>query len=419
MNEVRALFSADGDPGSSALPPLHSTWLGMLTKLPNPQDEPKSTCGDCVMCAGVERSGSSVTFSPDAKCCTYVPHLTNFIVGRSLRGPGRASVSARIARKSGATPLALGMSHADVQQVAGERSQFGRSPVVVCPHFDHHTKGCGIWETRNAICSTWFCKHDRGAVSMRFWQSVRDLLMAAEERVGHYCLTHSGLPAEQVSAVLSYRAGVQAAIALANAGQAVPDIVVGAGAPPSYEAMWGEWAGREEDWFRATADLAASIEPGEFTTLMADVPHLCQAVTDRWHELNTHDVPDRLRFNPGDGSQATPEVLRLVGYSPFDPLVLPVGLFAELRRLDGRPIAEVREGIDLSEIRLDDNLLELLHDFEIAVPQGQRIPARLGGQAPGLTISLEPDNTQEQKQGAPPERSEQGPTVPLAPSRDH
>jgi hypothetical protein len=151
---------------------------------------------------------------------------------------------------------------------------------------------------------------------------------------------------------------------------------------------------------------------------MDDVPHLSQAVADRWHDLNAHDVPDRLRFNPGDGSEATPEVLRLVGYSPFDPLVLPGGLFADLRRLDGRPITEVREGIDRAGTRLDDNLLELLHDFEVAVPRGQRIPARLGGQAEGLTISLEPEGTQE-----PPQReqesTDQAPITPLARRRDH
>ncbi len=406
MNDAQVWAGASGSADTSALPPLHNAWLGMLTSIQNPASEPKSTCGDCVMCAGVDRSGSSVTFSPDVKCCSYVPHLANFVAGRSLLGPGHASISARIARKAGVTPLALGLSYADIQRVVSERSQFGRSPVVVCPHFDQETKGCGIWQTRNAVCSTWFCKHERGAVSLRFWQAVRDLLMAAEERVGQHCLTHGGLPDEQADAVLAHRAGIQAAIARANAGEAVPDIEVGGESAHWYETMWGEWAGREEDWFRATADVAASIKPAEFIALMADVPHLCQAVADCGHDLNTHDVPDRLRFHPGDGSAATPEVLRLVGYSPFDPLVLPASLFADLRRLDGRPITEVREGNDVSQTRLDDNLLELLHDFEVAVPREQQVPARLGGQVPGLTISLEPESAQEQKQREQ-ERSDQ------------
>src|SRR5258708_3849477 len=55
-----------------ALPPLHNAWLGALTGIHDPPSEPKATCGDCVMCGGVERSGTYVTFSPDVKCCTYV-----------------------------------------------------------------------------------------------------------------------------------------------------------------------------------------------------------------------------------------------------------------------------------------------------------------------------------------------------------
>jgi hypothetical protein len=353
----------------SALPPLHSTWLGMLTTFPNPPAEPKATCGDCIMCAGVERSGSSVTFSPDVKCCSYVPHLANFVVGRSLLGPGHASISARIAGKAGVTPLAMGLSHQDVQRVVGERSQFGRSAVVVCPHFDHSTKGCGIWQTRNAVCSTWFCKHERGGVGLRFWQAVRDLLIAAEERVAHYCLTHAGLPDDQISAVLAHRVRIHATIAAANAGEPTPDIAVDGDADRWYETIWGEWAGREEDWFHATASAAASIEPHEFIALMADATHLCQSVADRWHDLNAHGGPDRPRFEPREGSEIGPDVLRLVGYSPFDPLVLPGDLFADLRRLDGRSISTAREGLDGSESRLDDNLLDLLHDFGVVTTQ--------------------------------------------------
>jgi hypothetical protein len=369
VNEVQAGAGAAGSAEASALPALHNTWLGALTGIQNPASEPKSTCGDCVMCAGVDRSASRVMFSPDVKCCSYVPHLANFLVGRSLLGPGRDSVAARIARKAGVTPLGLGLSHADILRVVGEQSQFGRSPVVVCPHFDQSTKGCGIWQTRNAVCATWFCKHERGAVSQRFWHAVRDLLMAAEERVAHHCLTQGGLADEQVNAVLGHRAGIRATIAHANAGEAVSETAVGAESSDWYETMWGDWAGREEAWFRATADTATAMSPDELVSLVADVPDLSQAVVDRWHDLSVHNVPDRLTFKPGVESEATADVLRLVGYSPFDPLVLPAALLAGLRRLDGRRITELRADTDSPDHLLDNNLLQLLHDFEVAVPR--------------------------------------------------
>ena len=109
----------------------------------------------------------------------------------------------------------------------------------------------------------------------------------------------------------------------------------------------------------------------EFTRQMDGVRHLSQAVRDRWDDLTEHDLPDRLTFSPGTGSEATADVLRLIGYSPFDPLLLPAALHADLLRLDGRPIAQVREGIDPHSNPLDDDLLRLLHDFGIAVQPGQ------------------------------------------------
>jgi len=356
--------------GNSALPPLHNTWLATLTGIHDPPSEPKATCGDCVMCAGVERSGSHVTFSPDVKCCSYVPHLANFLVGRSLLGPGRDSIIARIRRGAGVTPLGLGLSYADIRRLLEEQSHFGHSSAVVCPHFVEETKGCAIWQTRNAVCSTWFCKHERGVVTQRFWHAVRDLLLAAEERISYRCLTHGGLPDEQVRAVLEHRAAVRETIARANAGAAAPETPPDDESTDWYARMWGDWAGREEAWFLRTAESVTTIDDDELVSRMDDVRHLTEAVGNRWHDLTVHDVPDRLTFTPGVGSEATPDVLRLIGYSPFDPLVLSAALQTDLHQLDGRPIAHVREGIDLHGPRLDDDLLARLHDFGVAVPPG-------------------------------------------------
>jgi hypothetical protein len=355
---------------TSALPPLHNAWLDRLTGVHDPPSEPKATCGDCVMCAGVERSASRVTFSPDVKCCSYVPHLANFLVGRSLLGPGRASITARIARRAGVTPLGLGLSNADIHRIVGSQSQFGHSPAVVCPHFVEETKGCAIWQTRNAVCSTWFCKHERGAVTQRFWHAVRDLLIDAEERISHRCLTEGGLADEHVRAVVGHRAAVREIIACANSGESVPEGAPDDESPEWYARMWGDWAGREEDWFLRAAESVTTMGDDELIVRMDGARGLSQAVVDRFDDLTTHEVPDRLMFSPGVGSEATPDVLRLVGYSPFDPLVLPASLHADLRRLDGRQIEQVRAGIDGHGNPLDDDLLGLLHDFGVAVPLG-------------------------------------------------
>lgn len=255
-----------------------------------------------------------------------------------------------------------------MRRIVGAQSHFGTSPVVLCPHFVEETQGCAIWETRNAVCSTWFCKHERGAVTQRFWNAVRDLLIAAEERIAFRCLAQGGLPDEQVSAVVAHRAAVREAIAYANSGEVAPEAAFDDESADWYARMWGDWAGREEDWFRRSAESVAEMGEDELISQMDGMGHLSRAVRDRWDDLTVHNVPDRLTFSPGVGSDATPDVLRLIGYSPFDPLVLPAALHADLRLLDGRQIAQVREGTDLHGAVLDDDLLGLLYDFGVALP---------------------------------------------------
>jgi len=344
---------------AGALPPLHGGWLRALTGLPDPPPEPAATCGDCVMCGGVERSGSRVTFSPDVKCCSYVPHLANFVAGRALAGPGRASVVDRIARRAGVTPLGLGLSRADLRRVVGVQAHFGQEARVRCPHFDERTQGCGIWESRNAVCSTWFCRHERGATGQGVWHAVRDLLIAAEEQVAHHCLGRAGLPDAQVAAVLDHRAALREAVRRANDGDVAGADGEDDASSAWYARMWGDWQGREEEWFAGCAEVAGALDAGQLAALLDDDGRGVEAVARRRALLAARTVPDRLVFAPGPASEATDDVLRLAGYSPFDLLVLPADLEPDLWLLDGRPRAEV-------PARLDDDVLGRLLDFGVA-----------------------------------------------------
>ena len=347
-----------------ALPPLHNAWLGSLTGLQDVPGEPRATCGDCVMCAGTERSGSQVRFLDEVKCCSHIPNLPNFLAGQGLNGAGGASIRARIAHRSGVTPLGLGVSHADVYRIVRAQPMFGRSADVICPHFQSDTRSCGIWESRNAVCSTWFCQHGRGAVSQRFWHAVRDLLMAAEERLAYLCLTWSGLPEAQVHTVLAHRAGVRETIRRATATEAPDDRPDSPDEGPEwYAQLWGDWEGREETWFVHCAALISQLSAAELSSWMGGVQHLTDAVVTAWQHLQVAALPEpgaALRFAPGPGSEADGDVLRLVGYSPFDPVSVATGLLGPLRLLDAVPSS--RGGL------VDDDLLRQLLDFGVVIP---------------------------------------------------
>src|SRR5947209_14647397 len=91
--------------GSSAmaLPPLYAAWMDQLLAGSIPE-ETEATCSDCAMCTtgSGQASVSPFFFDPRTKCCTYIPQLPNFLVGRILAdddpafAAGRATVEARL-----------------------------------------------------------------------------------------------------------------------------------------------------------------------------------------------------------------------------------------------------------------------------------------------------------------------------------
>src|SRR4051812_9909435 len=104
-------------PNGGHLQSLYANWIGELLGGVIPH-ESRATCNDCAMCAqkGEDSQGvESIFFDPEVKCCSYLPELPNFLVGRilldsrddPLTNIGRATVVKRIADKAGVTPLGL------------------------------------------------------------------------------------------------------------------------------------------------------------------------------------------------------------------------------------------------------------------------------------------------------------------------
>src|ERR1700757_1244641 len=88
---------------SELLPPLYAAWVRELLDGSIPR-ETRATCDNCAMCGNGTKSVSSSVeyFDPAVKCCTYVPVLHNFLIGRILLDDdpsatlGQATVEARI-----------------------------------------------------------------------------------------------------------------------------------------------------------------------------------------------------------------------------------------------------------------------------------------------------------------------------------
>lgn len=168
-----------------ALPPLSDRWV-VAALGHSPEGEARADCARCDRCTP---DGPGTFFHPVSRCCTYTPELANFLVGGALveGGPGAESLRARI-RTGPATRLGLGRDAAWDQAYAAAKAagQFGRDQALRCPHHQDDG-GCGVWRWRDAVCATWFCRHERGAVGQARWQALREWLMGVQDTVAAIC----------------------------------------------------------------------------------------------------------------------------------------------------------------------------------------------------------------------------------------
>lgn len=207
-------------PPPAKLPALQARWtqavLGAL-----PPSEPRSTCDACVKLAPPGEPMGPLHYHPDTKCCTYLPVLLNFQVGALLDDPevpaeGRASVEWRIEQDQGVTPFGL-VGHPGYY-VRYTDEAFGKEPALVCPHYLPEQGGrCGVWQHRNAICSTWYCRTDKGGPAYSFWRlGLMRFLRAVEDAAAEWAIFALGAEQDEWGIWADRRAFYRAAARLVN-----------------------------------------------------------------------------------------------------------------------------------------------------------------------------------------------------------
>jgi hypothetical protein len=357
----------------STLPPLYSGWIDDLLDGPLPH-ESEATCEDCAMWPRDSPGGSAaLAFSRETKCCTYVPTLPNFLVGRIVEdddpalAPGRASVEARIDARQGVTPL--GMDRPAVHAVlyhVGQGAAFGRSRTLRCPHYREDAGGaCGIWRHRNGVCSTWFCKYTRGMTSQRFWHGLEQLLTIAEREVARWCLVRLDLDPALLARLLP-RGGDRGTAGLpAMDGAALDGRVDDA----AYRAWWGAWAGRERELYRECARLVNPLRGADVLRIGgASVEALARVLTHAHHGVTATTIPERLVVGQLQTTLSGRDRVLITTYNPYDPLELPRLLVEVLGYFDGSPTREALARIRAErDINVQPSLVRRLVDFGVLV----------------------------------------------------
>jgi hypothetical protein len=351
---------------ADVLPPLYAKWMDEMLGAEIPP-ESNATCGDCAMVLSPnDAQVAGAGFSASTKCCTFLPDLWNFLVGRALIDDdpasvrGRAGVEARIDAGIAVTPLGLRRSRSYQVLYDSSHALFGQSKAMLCPHYVDERGGlCGVWRHRESTCTTWFCKFVRGSVGRDFWNQLQQLLRAVEESLSTWCLTQMRVD-EAVLREL-YRPHRET---LRNR----PSVheVDGDADAAELRAVWGTWRGREREFYVACARL---VDPLSWNDIMhiagAHVTVYARLTREAHGRLVSNDVPARPRAAL---VQITPrgERVRLATYSTMDELEVSPTLAKLLAYFDGRPISEALASIEEREhIAVDLSLVRKLADFGV------------------------------------------------------
>jgi hypothetical protein len=356
----------------SALPPLYHGWMRELLGGPLP-DEQEATCNDCAMCAPESVPHRGEFFDRDTKCCTYIPEIFNFLVGRVLADEsadeaarkGRASLVARIARGVAVTPLGLGRPRPYLLMYRGSTDAFGHARTMKCPHFLTEEGGlCGVWRHRMSMCATWYCKHVRGAIGQHFWKSVERLLAHAERALAVHCIHQLDPGRDALEELFKVHQGTSAEEPLHA------DEIDGRRDSIRHDRAWGAWAGREEEFYRRCGDIVSGLAWRDVRALAG--PELAIAerlLTDAYRAHCDETVPERVQVGPFQVVASNADSMRVATYSSYDPLELPRALADVLHRFDGRPVADVLETLAAGDgLELEPATVRKLLDFKILDP---------------------------------------------------
>jgi hypothetical protein len=328
---------------SYALPPLYRSWMDQAFGEPI-LSEPRADCANCVMCASAQKPAmNDYSFNPNTKCCSYHPTLPNYLIGAALadNDPEFSEAKAQFIQGVLAAKISpMGINPPDVQQLLFKWTLFGKFDRLLCPFYVKRDGGlCAIWEYRNARCSTWFCKHSRGKVGFAFWNALDAMLTFAEQNL--------------------------AARLIEDLQMKIPE------QPADWrQAIWGSWAYREHEFFLACWEKVQSLSWNQILEIGgSELRLLFEKTTLALKQLQAPNKLAPLHKSNFKSEEVGEELVRIWSYSPFNPIDLPRKIVDALDSFDGRPLAIVLTELEKEKgVRIDQNLLEQLTDYEILVP---------------------------------------------------
>jgi hypothetical protein len=139
----------------------------------------------------------------------------------------------------------------------------------------------------------------------------------------------------------------------------------------AYQLLWGDWAGREENFYKNTYERIASLSRYTFLSLGGiSQKILLKELKQSHRNLENPKVPKILMRNPKlVVTKFQEDSYCLSGYAALDPLRVPKKIYDIIDWFDGtRPNREVLQILkDKKNFNIDSDLLKTLYMFRILI----------------------------------------------------
>jgi len=335
-----------------ALPEYYHKFIPDFFKNTMPS-ETLATCSECPMLSKeAEDDPENEFFSPVSKCCTHYPNLQNYMVGGLLSNTdreldeGRHRIRQQIKHRIGVTPHGVLRPHKyHLLLTHTQPKYFGRSERLICPYYNREKGMCTIRPFWNATCNTWFCKYSVGFDGMMFWKSLKRYLKSVEEVLTQYTLLTMGWdPKSIVHANTTDRP------------LTVEELDDKPLKQKQYRSLWGDWVGREEDFYKETYTIIQAITPEDFDhmTGIAQTAML-EDLKAKLKNLSINKPPVILKRHPALQVKRIDEnACVLIGYSALEPVEVSRRMYDILEYFDG--------------VRSNKDVIQLLREKDMAEP---------------------------------------------------
>jgi Fe-S-cluster containining protein len=240
----------------SIIPAFYHSFLPDIIKL-NIPEETIATCDNCILCQ------SSQSPYLTTKCCGYYPKLPNYIVGAILcdqdktTDTGREKLLGQISNRTGTTPYGVlpSAKYKAQRKVDVLDRDFGNPSgetmeSLKCPYYNDGL--CDIYKYRENICFTFFCHSVGGASGILFWEKISSYFKMIESNLSQYVMAKMGWPASKIKTE---------SVSASQLNLADQD---GKLIPGNYSQLWGEWEGKEVEFYVKCFELFKNMNTVSF-----------------------------------------------------------------------------------------------------------------------------------------------------------